>query len=230
MEVVYSDPDIIVLNKPSGVSVHPGCSVLGPTLTEGLLEKFPELRGVGEDPARPGIVHRLDRDTSGVMVVARNQKSFAALKGLFQKRLAEKTYLAIVCGSPRERKGIVDLPIGRVARDPTRRGVAAGKAGIRGAREAMTEYQVKKQGDGYALVELRPKTGRMHQLRVHLKALGCPVACDVKYGGKNVCCPAGASRQLLHAYSLSFSFPEGRKLYFEADPPEDFALALRTLF
>jgi 23S rRNA pseudouridine1911/1915/1917 synthase len=234
MDTIYSDKDIIVLNKPPGVAVHGGLSVSGPTVVDFLLKEFPEVRGVGEPPAggpsRPGIMHRLDKDTSGVMVVARNQKSFAALKDLFQRRLVEKTYRAIVCGVPKERRGIIDLEIGRVAGNPLKRGVAGGRSSVRGARPARTAYRVLKSGLGYSLLELKPQTGRMHQLRVHLKAIGHPVACDKKYGGKKVCCPAGVRRQLLHARSLSFSFPEGRRLRFEAEPPEDFALAAGKIF
>ena len=230
IEIIYADQDVIVINKPPGMPVHSGGSVSGRTVVDFLLQKFPELRGVGEDLLRPGIVHRLDKDTSGVMVVARNQKSFAALKVLFQKRLVEKTYLAIVCGKLRLKQGAINLPIGRMEKNPTKRGIAGGRGKIRGEREAMTEYRMLKRGNDYSLLELYPKTGRMHQLRVHLKAIGHPVACDTKYGGKNVCCPVGASRQLLHAKSLSFSFPEGRKLHFEADPPADFLLAERAAF
>ncbi|OHA06773.1 MAG: hypothetical protein A3B34_03390 [Candidatus Sungbacteria bacterium RIFCSPLOWO2_01_FULL_54_21] len=257
MEILYSDQDIIVINKPPGLPVHSGGSVFGRTLVDELLERFPEIAGVGDEgtwgqgttgesvllstshnvgsrTARPGIVHRLDRETSGVMVVARRQESFAALKEIFQKRLAEKTYLAIVCGTPKEKEGTINLQIGRFSRDPTKRGVVAGRNIIRGARDATTGYRVVKTGAGMALVELKPKTGRMHQLRVHMKAIGHPVACDVKYGGKDVCCPIGADaasrRHLLHAQSLSFSYPEGRRNSFEADPPPDFALALKALF
>lgn len=240
MEIIYSDEDIIVINKPPGVSVHPalvrkggtggGDSVIGPTVTDALLEKFPDIAGVGENPIRPGLVHRLDRDTSGIMIVARNQKSFFALKDIFKERRAAKTYRAIICGRPRASRGAIDFPIGRMANNPTKRGVVQGRNAIRGARDAETHYEVLKAGEQYSIAELRPKTGRMHQLRVHMKAIGHPIACDTKYGGKNVCCPPGCGRQLLHARSLSFSYPAGRKLYFEADPPEDFMLAEKSVF
>lgn len=248
MEIIYTDPHIIVINKPPGISVHGGISVSGATLIDELLKTFPEIRTVGDDPSfakasaaakaladkpegkpniRPGIVHRLDKDTSGVMVVARNQKSFEVLKNLFKTRQITKTYLAIVCGTPKQKKGVVEFPIGRLVKNPLRRGVEArhARSVIRGAREAYTEYRVLKAGGGFSLIELKPKTGRMHQLRVHLKTLGTPVACDRVYGGKNVCCPQGTSRQLLHAQSLSFSMPDAGRLFFEADPPEDFQLA-----
>jgi len=248
IEIIYSDDDIAVVNKPPGIAVH-GQLITGSgiktrrkrvlefkpvpekTLVDFLVERFPELKLVGDDPVhRPGIVHRLDKDTSGVMVVARNQESFKVLKNLFKSRLVEKIYWAVVCGIMSRKQGEVSLPMGRLARNPLKRGVVEGRSKIKGAREAMTEYRVLKTAQGYSLVELRPKTGRMHQLRVHLKALGHPVACDRLYGGKNVCCPEGVNRQLLHARSLSFSFPEGRRLYFETEPPDDFALALEKIF
>ncbi len=235
-QILYEDTDILVINKPPGLAVHGGLQVRGATLVDFLLARFPEIKNVG-DPStgsgheilRPGLVHRLDKDTSGVMVVARNQESFLRLKSIFQDRLAEKIYWAIVCGAPKERKGIVTLPIGRLVKNPLKRGAQTPKVKIRGAREAATEYRVLRTSERYALVELKPKTGRMHQLRVHMKALGHPVACDLLYGGKNVCCPQGVSRQLLHARSLSFALTEGKRMQFEADPPEDFSVALKRI-
>lgn len=210
--------------------MHGGNTVQGKTVVDFLLEKFPEIKTVGDEPEiRPGIVHRLDKDTSGVMIVARRQESFLALKELFKKGQIEKTYLAIVCGKLKNQKDVINIPIGRIVKNPLKRGVALGKGRIRGEREAITEYRVLKNGEKYSFLELRPKTGRMHQLRVHLKAIGHPVACDKIYGGKNVCCPAGANRQLLHAQSISFSFPEGRRWRFEAELSDDFSFALKQV-
>lgn len=224
LEIIYSDQDIIVINKPPGVAVHGGFSVQGKTVVDFLLEKFPEIGMVGDDVRlRPGIVHRLDKDTSGVMVVARNQRSFDALKKIFQKREVEKIYKAIVCGRMKDKKGIINMPIGRIVKNPLKRGVEQGRKKIRGSREAITEYRVLNTGDKFSLVEIKPRTGRMHQIRVHMSAIAHPIACDKVYGGKNVCCPAGVSRQLLHAQSISFSYPEGHKLYFEAEEPESFS-------
>ncbi len=226
LEIIYADADIIIINKPPGISVHGGVSVQGKTLVDALLEHFPEIRTVGDNPTvRPGIVHRLDKDTSGVMVIARTQESFEFLKNLFKTRQVQKTYLAITCGSPKQKTGIISFPIGRLIKNPLKRGVDARPGMIRGNREAHTEYRVLKSGQTYSLIELKPKTGRMHQLRVHLKALGVPIACDRIYGGKQVCCPTTACRQLLHAQSITFSFPNAGRMLFEADPPEDFALA-----
>ena len=223
MEIVFQDEHIIVINKPPGVSAHGGETVSGHTVVDFLLPLFPEIATVGDDPInRPGIVHRLDKDTSGLMVVARDQETFESLKELFKTRLVEKTYWAVVCGTPREREATISAPIGRLVSNPMKRGIEQGRSRIRGARDAVTNYRVLKHNDMYALVELKPKTGRMHQLRVHMKSIGHPIACDQVYGGKNVCCPAGAGRQLLHARSLSFSFPQGRRLSFEADVPSDF--------
>ncbi|OHA00833.1 MAG: hypothetical protein A3C12_00920 [Candidatus Sungbacteria bacterium RIFCSPHIGHO2_02_FULL_49_20] len=230
VEVIFSDNDIIVLNKPAGISVHGGPNVKGETIVDFLIKHFPEVKGVGDDPARPGIVHRLDRDTSGVLVVARNTHAFEGLKLLFKTRNIEKIYLTVVCGKPKNREGIISYPIGRDAKNPTRRGAGGGRARVRGEREAETRYRVLKAGEAYSLLKVTPKTGRTHQIRVHMKAIGHPIACDRVYGGKKVCCPEGAGRQLLHAQSLSFSFPEGRRIKFEADPPEDFMRAQSMIF
>lgn len=230
IKIIHEDKDFAVINKPPGVSVHAGVKVSGPTVADFLLENFPEMKNVGDDPKiRPGIVHRLDKNTSGVMVAARNQQTFLALKEIFQKRLAEKIYWAIGCGVFKEVRGTISFPVGRMARNPLKRGAVVGRTKIRGAREALTEYRVLKQGKEFALVELKPKTGRMHQLRVHLAAIHHPVACDTVYGGKKICCPHGVTRQLLHARSLSFGYPEGRKLHFEADPPQDFIIAEKQI-
>lgn len=231
IEVVYVDENLMVINKPPGISVHGGPSVLGPTVADFLLKRFPEIQGVGDEPFfRPGIVHRLDKDTSGIMVVARNQKSFERLKYLFSHREVEKTYHAILCGTPKETSGVISYSIGRLVRNPVKRGVRRGDGtNIKGEREAATEYRVLRSGQKYSLVEFRPKTGRMHQIRVHAAAIGHPVACDTTYGGKNVCCPEGARRQLLHAQSLAFQFIPGTMLRFDADPPENFSSASESI-
>lgn len=242
VEVIYSDADIIVLNKPAGLSVHgleegaikkiKQTQQYKPesTLVDFLIEKFPETKTVGDAPnVRPGIVHRLDKNTSGVMVVARTQESFYRLKSLFQNREVEKKYLAIVCGRLREKRGSIRASIGRRAHEPTKMGIEHPRRTLKNVRDAFTEYTVLKEAGAYSLVELAPKTGRMHQLRVHLQSIGHPVACDALYGGKKVCCPQGAGRQLLHAQSISFTLGNGNKMFFEADPPEDFLLALTSL-
>ena len=230
MNIIYTDENMIVVNKPPGVSAHGGETVTGETVADFLVALFPEIASVGDDPVnRPGIVHRLDKDTSGLMVAARNQATFETLKELFKNRKVEKIYWAIVCGTLSKHEGIIDAPIGRLVAHPLKRGVEQGRSRIRGPRDAVTFYRVLTDGNVYSLVELKPKTGRMHQLRVHMKSIGHPIACDQVYGGKNVCCPTGATRQLLHARSLSFSFPEGTRMTFEAEAPEDFSLAMKEI-
>ena len=230
VNIIYADDNMVVVNKPPGVSAHRGETVTGETVSDFLVATFPEIATVGDDPAnRPGIVHRLDKDTSGVMVAARNQATFEALKELFKSRKTEKIYWAIVCGALAKSDGVITAPIGRLVANPLKRGVEQGRSRIRGARDAVTEYRVLARSSAYSLVELKPKTGRMHQLRMHTKSIGHPIACDKLYGGKNVCCPENCHRQLLHARSLSFSFPEGRRWKFEADVPEDFARAMQGI-
>lgn len=236
--VIHVERDFIVLDKPAGLSVHParatevvqsggrGAGVRGNTLTDWLSKKYPEVRRVGDDPAeRPGIVHRLDKDTSGVMVVARNQKTFEGLKQLFKERRVEKTYLALAVGAPKKKSGVIAAPIGRLAAHPTKRGVGAH---ARGARQAMTAYRVLERVGGYSLLAVKPQTGRTHQIRVHLKAIGCPVAGDKLYGGARAPLP-GLGRQFLHAWRLEFSYPEGRRWQFEAALPEDLNAVLKRL-
>lgn len=230
IKLLYADDDLIVINKPPGIAVHGGVSVVGPVLVDALRELFPEISEVGDEPhVRPGIVHRLDKSTSGVMVVARNQPAFDALKRLFSHRLIEKTYWAIVCGSPRQREGTIDASIGRMVSNPCKRGVERPRSRVRGVRPAVTEFRVIKCSSPYSLVEMKSHTGRMHQLRVHMQHIGHPIACDTLYGGKGVCCPPGGARTLLHARSLSFSFPAGRRMYFEADPAPDMQIALEHI-
>ena len=236
LEIIYKDLDMVVINKPAGISVHGGETIRGETLVDFLLEQFPEIKNIGDPPIysgqaniRPGIVHRLDKDTSGVMVIARNQKSFEILKKIFKERMAEKKYLALLCGKLKNKFGVINEPIGRLIKNPFKRGPADKKKAIRGAKEAITEYRVKKEYGEYSIVEFTPKTGRMHQIRVHAKLLGNPIACDKIYGGKSVCCPEGLNRMFLHAKSLSFSFGEGKRFSFEADLPEDLEATLKLL-
>ncbi|HEY4484580.1 MAG TPA: RluA family pseudouridine synthase [Candidatus Paceibacterota bacterium] len=236
--VIYQDNDIVVVNKPAGISVHKGVAEKGETLADWLIEKFPEMKKVGDEPElRPGIIHRLDKDTSGVLVAARNQKSFEFLKNQFsahslklskegrdlayggQKREVVKKYLALVEGELKNNNGTIDLPIGR-SRSDFRKKLASDSA--KGElREAVTEYKVLEKFPNYTLVEAYPKTGRTHQIRVHFKAIGHPVVCDHLYGGKRMTCPYGLARHFLHANFLEFVSPSGARLKLEADLPED---------
>ena len=243
---IYADRNFIAVNKPAGMLVHParaGQTGFSPILSEELLKHYPELRGVGEDPLRPGIVHRLDRDTSGVLIVARTQAAFRHLKTLFQKRLVEKTYLALVIGIPKAREGMIDSPIGRAYRNPTKRAttVALGSARkTRGMlRAARTAYRVRERflrvavpdcrETAFALVEFCPETGRTHQIRVHAAAIGHPLVCDSTYAGKRLCCPFELSRHFLHAAAIELTAPDQNRLRIEADLPEDLTTTLQEL-
>lgn len=249
ISVIYHDQDFLVLNKPAGVAVHPvrrkapetpaapparasngvqrGAGVKGETITDWLIEKYPEVTTVGDNPEeRPGIVHRLDKETSGVMIVARNQETFEKLKRLFKERKVSKKYLALVSGAPKKKSGAIDEPIGRSAGNPTRRGVGLR---ARGARAALTRYKLLERLGGFSLLECAPKTGRTHQLRVHLASIGCPVTGDKVYGKRDNAIPPDLKRQFLHAFSIEFSYPEGRRWHFEAALPEDLDAVLKSL-
>ncbi len=232
--ILYEDEDFLVIDKPSGLLVHSDGKVKEPTLADWLIEKYPNIRGVGEpwtSPSgetiyRPGIVHRLDRDTSGVLVVAKTENAFTHLKKQFQERLAKKTYRAFVYGVVKNDTGIIDKPIGRSASDFRK---WSSEFGARGElREAVTEYKVLERGKEATYLEIYPKTGRTHQIRVHVKSIGHPIVCDKLYAPKQMCL-LGFSRTALHAFSLEIMSPSGKPLRFEAPLPEDFVQALEFL-
>src|SRR3989338_5503194 len=235
LSIIYQDNDIVVVNKPAGISVHKGVAEKGETLADWLAEKFPGMKKIGEEPElRPGIVHRLDKDTSSVLVAARNQKSFEFLKSQFQKREVVKKYLALVEGNFKNDlptgqagNGVIALPIGRSASDFRKKMASDSAKGE--LREAVTEYKVLEKFPKHTLVEAYPKTGRTHQIRVHFKAIGHPVVCDSLYGGKRMTCPFGLARHFLHANFLEFVSPSGVRLKLEADLPEDLAEVLAGL-
>lgn len=226
LEVIYEDEDMVAVNKPAGLTVHK-TSAHDPqtTLADMAVERWPAMKEVGEDPLRPGIVHRLDRDTSGIILLAKNQKAFEYLKNLFQERLAKKTYLALVNGSPSEPFGTVDAPVARVGAKTTTR--------IHGTRDlaersAVTDYKTSRRFKGYTLLECMPHTGRTHQIRAHLKMLGCPIAGDPLYSaGKPV--PEGLDRPFLHAWKLELMTPSGTAMSLEADLPENLQKVLDML-
>jgi 23S rRNA pseudouridine1911/1915/1917 synthase len=221
--VVHADGDVIVVDKPAGLVVHPGAGQRGGTLVHGLLHRFPELAGVG-DPARPGIVHRLDKGTSGLLVVARSARAYPVLTAQMKARAVERRYLALVHGLVEEGKGAVDAPVGRSGRDRTRMAVSS-----RG-RPARTRYEVlERYTDPVAatLLECRLETGRTHQIRVHLAAIGHPVAGDTRYGRGQ---PLPMSRPFLHAHRLAFDHPaDGERRHFESSLPADLEQVLERL-
>jgi 23S rRNA pseudouridine1911/1915/1917 synthase len=221
--VVHADDDIVVVAKPAGLVVHPGAGHETGTLAGGLLHRFPEIAGVG-DPMRPGIVHRLDRDTSGLMVVARTAGAHDALTAALAARAIERRYLALAWGRFDARRGTIDAPIGRSATRRTR--MAVREAG----KEARTGYEVLTQYDHpvCALVECRLETGRTHQIRVHLAAIGHPVVGDATYGGDRN--PLRPGRPFLHAHALALTHPTtGERLEFSDPLPPELAAVLIDL-
>ncbi|PTX95963.1 RluA family pseudouridine synthase [Spartobacteria bacterium LR76] len=216
LEILFEDDDIIVVNKPPGMVVHPGAGHVDGTLVSALLHHCGSLSVIGGEE-RPGIVHRLDKETSGCLVVAKNDVAHRVLAEQFADRGVEKVYLAVVDGVPKRTFGTIDQPI---RRHPVNRQMMAIARNGRG-RLALTEYKVLGKRDNVSLVECHPKTGRTHQIRVHLKFLGNPVAGDPVYGKRG-----NWERHLLHAWKLSFDHPvTGERLSFEAPPPEEFRFA-----
>ncbi|MBI2676687.1 MAG: RluA family pseudouridine synthase [Candidatus Yanofskybacteria bacterium] len=238
LSIVYEDKDFFILNKPSGISVHKTHSKdPNKTLADFILEKYPEIKNVG-DPStssgqktlRPGIVHRLDKETSGLMIIAKTQSAFDYLKKQFQERKIKKTYLALVYGNLKNKTGIIKLPLGKLGTKQTTR--IKGKKDLK-EREAITEYKVLKTYNlkliTYSLLEVYPKTGRTHQIRVHLNAIGHPVVCDSLYGGRKKICPSELGRLFLHAKKLEFVSPSGQRLSLEVDPPEELTNFLNSI-
>ncbi len=222
-EIIYEDEDLAVINKPPGIVVHPACGHTEGTLVHGLLARLKDLSGVGGE-MRPGIVHRLDKDTSGLLVVAKNDFSHLRLAELFQKREVKKIYLALVHGVPKAKSGKIDRPI---RRHPVHRKKMAVHS--EEGREAKTLWRLKEAFSKAALLEVEPLTGRTHQIRVHLASIGHPIVGDKLYGGAKPHGPK-AKRQMLHAWRLKFKHPRSREeLFFEAPLPEDFKELLHAL-
>jgi 23S rRNA pseudouridine1911/1915/1917 synthase len=220
--VVYESPSVIVVDKPAGLVVHPGGGTDSGTLVHGLLARYPELVAVGE-PDRPGIVHRLDKGTSGLLVVARTPEALAALVEQLAARSVERVYDALVWGIP-EPAGVVDAPIGRSTRDPTRMAVVAG------GRPARTSYRtVATYGSPVpcARLECRLETGRTHQIRVHLAAIGHAVVGDATYGGARSA--LALDRPFLHAARLAFDEPGGGRVELSSPLPLDLAAVVAEL-
>jgi 23S rRNA pseudouridine1911/1915/1917 synthase len=222
--LVHVDDAVLVVDKPPELVVHPGAGHRDGTLVGGLLARFPELAGVG-DPGRPGIVHRLDRGTSGLLVVARTPAAYDDLVAQLAARTVERRYVALVLGVPEPRAGVIDAPIGRSNRDPTRMAVTAT------GRPARTHYRVETAfGEPVeaARVACRLETGRTHQVRVHLAAVGHPVVGDARYGGDRPTLPA--PRPFLHAARLGFRHPStGEAVTFESPLPGDLEEVLARL-
>lgn len=221
VSIVYQDADIVIIDKPAGLTVHPGAGRHSDTLVHALLGFDPSIAVVG-DVDRPGIVHRLDKDTSGLIAVARTSAAHGALARQWRERTVVKRYWALVTGTPRQPEGEIELPIGRDPRHRRR------MAPVAGGRPARTRYRVARAYRGFSLLDVSIETGRTHQIRVHLAALGHPVAGDRLYGAGTP--PPALTRQFLHAYMLGLRLPStGEYSEFVAPLPVDLAAVLERL-
>jgi 23S rRNA pseudouridine1911/1915/1917 synthase len=233
-QVVYEDNDFLVIDKPSGLITHQkNLEDKQPSVVDWVIENYPELKDIGEpfiasgaEVPRAGIVHRLDKDTSGLLLIAKNNEAFFYFKNLFQTKNIKKYYLALVHGKPKEPKSTISSPLGRIGMKRTTK--IAGKKVI-DEKEAETEYETVKNYSNYTLLRLSPKTGRTHQLRVHLNSIGHPIAGDPVYGFKKLSPPPELNRLFLHAYRLEFLTPDGKSLALEADLPGDLSSILEKL-
>lgn len=226
IEVIFENNDLLIINKPAGLVVHPAPGYKGITLAAGLLHKYKGIKGVGEDEIRPGIVHRLDKDTSGVILVAKTQEMFEHLKDSFAKRTVKKEYIALVCGRIKPEHNIIDAPIGRHSADFRKMSTVS----LSDPKAAVTEYQVLEHlasgVDEYSLLRVKLHTGRTHQIRVHFSSLGHPLAGDTLYGK---CKAPQLSRQFLHAAKIEVQLPDQTWIEADAPLPEDLKKVLDNL-
>jgi 23S rRNA pseudouridine1911/1915/1917 synthase len=219
--IIYQDNDIIVVDKPAGLTMHPAPGHPSGTLVNALLAACPDLRGIS-GTMRPGIVHRLDKDTSGLLVVAKNDRAMRALQRQLKEREVHKTYLALVEGVPSPREGTIEAPIGRNPKNRKKMAVMAG------GRDSTSRYRIREElsGGKHTLLEVEPVTGRTHQIRVHMAAVGHPIVGDAVYGRRSDV----VGRQFLHAWKLGFGMPlGGRQVEFESPLPPDLREALERL-
>lgn len=230
LSVLYEDETLAVIDKPAGMVVHPARGHWSGTLASALAHRFSQLSCIG-GPTRPGIVHRLDRDTSGCIVIAKNDAAHALLSAQFEARTVQKQYFALVSGAPDRDRDLIDQPIGV---HPHQREKMAIRRHSDASREAQSVYEVVERFDGFAAVQVKPRTGRTHQIRVHMASIGCCVLCDRQYGGRasltrGDLSPRAAdpdvvllARQALHAQRLGLEHPRtGQWLEFEAPIPAD---------
>lgn len=225
LDIRYEDSDLIVVNKPAGMVVHPSLGHAGGTLVNALLAHCPDLEGVGGE-RRPGIVHRLDKDTSGLIVAAKHDRALWQLQNQFKQRTVSKAYLALVHGSLQPPEAIIDAPIGRDPRHRQKMAVVPSEAGD--SRPAQTAFRALTYFHDYTLVECRPHTGRKHQIRVHMAYIGFPIAGDIIYGRRKD--KSGLKRHFLHAAELTFRRPsDDAELHITAELPDDLAAMLDSL-
>ncbi len=229
LKIIHEDDTLLVVEKPAGMAVWREGPVQGKTVGEMLAEQFPALQTLREE-RRYGILHRLDKDTSGILLVAKSAEAFSFFQKQFQDRTLQKKYLCLVEGNVKEEKGRIETLLGRSSGDKRKQKVLLpGEPESAGKREATTEYQVKERYPGYTLLEVSPKTGRKHQIRVQLASLGHPIAGDKLYGFKNQKVLPGLQRHFLHASSIRIGYPDGTIQEFTSELPDDLQNILDNL-
>lgn len=234
IDILYEDEDVLVINKPAGLLVHSNSHTKEKTLVDWAIKKYPEMEGVGEsgkdskgeEILRAGIVHRLDKETSGVMIMTKTQPAFEKLKRQFKAHSIKKIYHAFVYGEMKTSSGVIDRPIGRSNKDFR---MWSAQRGARGElRDAETHYKLLKKGKGYSFLEVSPKTGRTHQIRVHFKAISYPLVADPIYAPTTEN-SLGFERLALHSYEVTFKGLNGKAITVKAPYPEDFNKAVALL-
>jgi len=237
LKIIYEDENVLAVDKPPGIAVFPEGNppVGGPpdggekTLIDYLIEKYPELKNIGK-PSRYGIVHRLDKDTSGILLVAKNNDALKFLQGQFREKKVVKKYIALVIGEIKENQGEIETLIGRAPKDRRKQKVyLAGEPDSEGKREAKTYYKVLKRFKKYTLLGAELKTGRKHQIRCHLSWLHHPIAGDKLYGFKSQPLPKNLTRQFLHASYLKINLPTKKEKELKSDLPEDLRKVITTI-
>ena len=225
LSILYEDDDILVIDKPAGLLVHPTLKNETDTLTDILIRYLPNIKYVGEDSKRPGIVHRLDKDTSGLMLITKNNNAFYYFKKIFLDRKIEKRYLALVFGSVKDSQGTITKSISFSKKNRNKRSALLDSH----SKKAWTEYKVIKRFSDYSLLEVAIKTGRTHQIRVHLASIGHPIVGDKQYMFKRQIAPQSLQRQFLHAHYLKFLHLSGKIIELQSKLPNDLKQILEKI-
>ncbi len=222
-EIIFENAEFLIINKPAGISVHLCENETTGTLVNGLLARFPKIEKIGEDQLRPGVVHRLDKETSGLLIIPKTQTAFQYFKTLFKNRQIQKTYLAWAWGILKNKTGEIKDFTGKSSQNPTKQAVSHNPEKLINPKKALTYYKVIRELKDRSLIELELKTGRKHQLRLHLHSIGHPILGDKKYFNKTIRkANQPFNRHLLHAGKIEFEYSNGEKFCFEVAPPKDF--------